>query len=158
MPEIFLFLSSIKKDPGPNRGTPAPISVPLIWVLKVIYSNICGEASKVHLADKDAIADRNVVPGARLQLCILLSLSLSHTDTQTVFLSTTSTLSLSLRHLSPLSTTFSTVFSPSSHLPLPPSPRSSPLLLSVLYFRLHISIPISPSPTPTHNSLLPPSS
>lgn len=45
----------------------------LIWVLKVIYSNIRGEASKVHLADKDATADRNVVPGARLQLCILLS-------------------------------------------------------------------------------------
>lgn len=43
----------------------------LIWVLKVIYSNIRGEASKVHLADKDAIADRYVVPGARLQLCIL---------------------------------------------------------------------------------------
>lgn len=55
------------------------------------------------------------------------------------------------------STVFSAVFSLSSHLQLlfslSPSPRSSPPICP--YFRLHSSIPFSPSPTPTQ---LPPSS
>lgn len=39
----------------------------------------------MHLADKDAIADRNVVPGARLQLCILHSSSLTHRHIDSFF-------------------------------------------------------------------------
>ena len=133
MPQIFLFLLSIKKDSGRNNGTPAHISVPLIRVLKVIYSNICGKASKVHLADKDAIADRNVVPGARPQLCIPVSLSFTHRYTDSFSPHHLHSLPLSLLFPHLPSNTFSIVFIPvfflSSHLQLPPSPCFSLSLL-----------------------------
>lgn len=126
---MFL-LSSIKKDPGPNHS-PGPCGPHLGHFnkgLKVIYSNICGGASKVHLADKVAIADRNVVPGARLQLFTLLFLS------QAVFLSTTSALAPSVVSLSlhPLEKTFSTVFYLSSHPRRLLSLRRQAPLLSLL--------------------------
>lgn len=128
----------------------------LIWVLKVIYSNIRGEASKVHLADKDAIADRNVVPGARLPLCILLS----RTDTWTVSsLHLLHSLPVGSLSSSPLQTAFflpSFIFPPPTPCLSPSLPHHAPLLLSVL-----TSAYTSPSLFPPYQllliSLVPPS-
>lgn len=129
----------------------------LIRILKVIYSNIRGEASKVHLADKDAIADRNVVPGARLQLCILHSSSLTHRHIDSFFSSPPPLCPCRLSVLlSPSRQCF--LFCLFSILPtptpsLPPTSCSSPPICP--HFHLHISFPIPPSPTPAQ---LPPSS
>lgn len=145
MPQIFLFLLSIKKDSGRNNGTPAHISVPLIRVLKVIYSNICGKASKVHLADKDAIADRNVVPGARPQLCIPLSLSFMQIHRQ--FFSPPSPLSRFSFLISPLRLSPQISFLSFFYLPTFNSLPHHAFLCP--YSLLHISFHISPSPTPS---------
>ncbi len=128
----------------------------LIWVLKVIYSNIRGKTSKVHLADKDAIADRNVVPGAKLQICILPSPSLTHRHVDSFFSPPPPLFPCHLSVL--LNSVFSPVFSLSSHFQLClPLPHHAPLLLSVL-----TSAYTSPSLFPPRqlllDSLLPPSS
>lgn len=116
---------------------------PLIWVLKVIYSNIRGEALKVHLADKDAIADRNVEPEAKLQLS-------SHTQICGQFFFPPPPLSLCWFSVgSPPNSIFPSCLL-SSHLQLLVShPHSTPLLICFL-----TSAYTSPSLFPPYQLLL----